>query len=218
MLTFDRRCLNRVAQSPGRVFGEHENRFAAQRIDGLGQMHAGYAGVGAKARQILTLDSIVGFLMESCPNLGQAAVQGGGVDLEDAGTFDNASQLAQVVINGRPDAGVTDLDHHRAAIVQPGAMHLPHRRGSQCLWFDPLEVRIQRPDLVFHDRLDAVEGKRFGLLLQGFELVDDGIGQHAAEQRRKLAQLHRRALELTQCPDPVGAQRLQRGSTVRLAG
>ncbi|MCZ7687526.1 MAG: hypothetical protein M5U28_55825 [Sandaracinaceae bacterium] len=103
---------------------------------------------------------------------------------------DGDAQDAHVHLDDVADARVEDLHGHLAAVLEPGLVHLPERRGGDGLLLD-LRVELGRgpAEVVEEGPLELVEGSRRDLVLQRLELLRVHAREEPAHDREDLAEL-----------------------------
>ena len=124
-------------------------------------------------RKVVGLDPVVQLLQQ---RVGEAAGQPNSADrprpvrrpLQPVGQPDHDVQV-------HPDlgrrGGPADLDHHRCAVDQPCAVHLPDRRGGERIRVDLAEDLLDRPRQIgCQHRLQCRPGHRRGIVLQPGQL------------------------------------------------
>ena len=126
------------------------------------------------------------------------------------------AELAQVGGQGLGRAGVLHLDGHLAAVDPGAAVHLPDRGGGGGLGVEPDQVVLPvRAQLAGEDLAHGHGGHRGRGVLQPGQLLAvrrrDLVGQRGLEDRHRLAELHRPALEVAQ-----GAEQLLGGALLHL--
>ena len=164
----------------------------------------------------LGLELVVELLDGPCLHLGDQ-----GTDVETrhqrSETAGHPAELAQVGGHGLGRAGVLHLDGDLAPVGPAPAVHLPDRGGRGGLGVEPDQVVLPvRPQLAGEDLAHRHGGhRRRGVLEPGQVLAvrrRDLVGQGRLEDRHRLAELHRPALEVSQ-----RAEELLGGALLHLA-
>ena len=112
--------------------------------------------------------------------------------------------VAQVGLDRLGHARVLHL-HDHLAVAQVGHVHLADRRGGDGAGREPVEqLRDRRTELLLDDGLDRVEGHRRGVGLEDRQRAAVlGRDERDVHEGQGLADLHGRALHLTQRPGDV---------------
>lgn len=113
--------------------------------------------------------------------------------------FGQPCEQTQVGIDGVADAGAPDLEHHRGAVGQPGAMRLRQRCGRQWLFIQPREDLLRFHSQRGHQlRADVCERQRRHGVLQLVEFLDPVWRQQIHARGQHLPKLDEGWTELFQ--------------------
>jgi hypothetical protein len=144
---------------------------------------------------VLRLQQVVALLVET---LAQLLDELAGREARRGHQEPERGEVAHVVLDRVLDAGVLDLDRHRAA-ADRGPVDLADARGGERLGLEAVEHLLERSSVGGLDhaahrlRLEAGRAR-----LQPLERRLDPRRQLALGERRHLADLHRQALQLVE--------------------